>query len=84
MSGGPDFTRSRLGLVMFVTMSGKARLDKVGDRLVKARARSLTILDLTLLHILDLLHLLALESNLLLRSQLSWKWTMLLKLLLHL
>ena len=42
-TSGPDLTRSRLGLVMFVTMSAKARLDQVGDRLVEARARSLTI-----------------------------------------
>ena len=29
---------------MFVNISAKARLDHVGDRLIKARARSLTIL----------------------------------------
>ena len=42
-TSGPDLTRSRLGLVMFVTMSSKARLDQVDDMLVKASARSLTI-----------------------------------------
>ena len=47
---GPDLSRLRLSLVRLVTRSIKARFGQVGDRvemsrtrLVKARARSLTI-----------------------------------------
>ena len=48
---GPDLSRFRLGLVRLVPRSTKARFGQVGDqlvrsrtRLVKARARSLTII----------------------------------------
>ena len=51
---GPDLSRLRVSLVGLVTRSTKARFGQVGDhvsqvkdqvRLVKARARSLTISD---------------------------------------
>ena len=55
---GPDLSRSRLGLVRLLTRTAKARLAKLvtrlarsRTRLVKARARSLTISQPKLDHI---------------------------------